>query len=81
MITCTRCGSDKLQAVTETHESGGFDNKAACIGGLCLGPIGLLFGNKKKIITHKTLWICASCGNKFELDDQSGSSQSTRNNW
>jgi DNA-directed RNA polymerase subunit RPC12/RpoP len=67
-MVCPKCSSDKLHPVSEKHESGGFDNKTACMGAICLGPVGLLCGNKKKEVEHKTFWVCSSCGNKFEQE-------------
>lgn len=73
---CPSCGSQNLQAVTETVMDGtvtqkGFSGTKACLGWFLLGPFGLLCGNcgssqKTQIAsTTKTNWICSDCGCKF----------------
>jgi len=67
-VKCPKCGSANLQITTQTDSSGGVDvGKAAC-GMFLLGPLGLLCGNSKKVVTHTDFWICGKCGNKFPRD-------------
>ncbi|MDR0916574.1 MAG: hypothetical protein LBN02_05230 [Oscillospiraceae bacterium] len=64
-VKCPKCGSTNLQVTTQTDTEGGVDvGKAAC-GMFLLGPLGLLCGNKKKVVHHTDFWVCGSCGNKF----------------
>jgi ribosomal protein S27AE len=69
-VKCPKCGSTNLQVTTQTDQSGGFDaGKAAC-GAFLLGPLGLLCGSNKKVVTHTDFWVCGSCGNKFPREGQ-----------
>jgi len=73
-LTCLQCGSSALQLVTETEVTGGggggYSAGKGCLGGLLMGPAGLLCGacgSKGKPVqsTNKNYWLCSQCGNKF----------------
>lgn len=80
-LKCPRCGSRKLQAVTETDTNvttsgGGYSAGKGCLGWLVFGPLGLLCGacgSKQKTTvqqSNKSYWVCPDCGNKFRDTDE-----------
>jgi len=57
-LKCPKCKSTNLTANTQ-----GFGLGKAAVGGILLGPVGLLgglFGSKKPV------FICLNCGNQFK---------------
>lgn len=57
-LKCPKCGSTNLTANTK-----GFGLGKAAVGGILLGPVGLLgglFGSRKAV------FICLKCGDQFE---------------
>ena len=80
-LCCPKCRSKKLQAVIEsttTGTGGGYSAGRGCLGGILLGPLGLLCGSggKKTTIntTHETKWLCHDCGNRFTNPEEEMSS-------
>lgn len=57
-LKCPKCGSTNLTANTK-----GFGLGKAAVGGVLLGPVGLLGG---VIGSKKPVFICLKCGNQFE---------------
>jgi len=58
LLKCPKCKSTNLTANTQ-----GFGLGKAAVGGILLGPVGLLgglFGSKKPV------FICLNCGNQFK---------------
>ena len=69
-MTCPKCGSEKVQAVSEvSSKSKGFGCCKGGLGAILLGPIGWLCGlcgmGKGKTTTN-VLWVFSSCGHKFK---------------
>ena len=62
-VTCPNCGSAQVEFVTY-QASSNFDASDACCGYLLCGPIGLLFGAKKKT-EARTVRKCKNCGYEF----------------
>lgn len=62
---CPKCGSQNVQAVTETNAKG-FGAGKSCLGTILLGPFGFLCGlcgmGKGK---SKTFRMCLNCGARF----------------
>ena len=54
---CPKCGSSSIQAMKK-----GFGLGKAAVGGLLLGPVGLLGG---AIGSNKIKRVCLNCGHKF----------------
>lgn len=62
--TCPMCGErEKWVQVDTTHK--GFSVGKAAVGGLTLGPVGLLGGALGK---KKTTYVCGSCDFRHEYD-------------
>lgn len=57
-LKCPKCGSTNLTAHTK-----GFGLGKAAVGGVLLGPVGLLGG---VIGSKKPVFICLKCGNQFQ---------------
>ena len=57
-LKCPKCGSTNL-----TANNKGFGLGKAAVGGVLLGPVGLLGG---LIGSKKAVFICLKCGNQFE---------------
>lgn len=57
-IVCPKCGSNQI-----TAQNKGFGLGKAAVGGLMLGPVGLLGG---LIGSKKVNVICLKCGHKWE---------------
>ena len=57
IIKCPKCGSTQITAKTK-----GFGLGKAAVGGLLLGPVGLLGG---LIGSKKIKVICLNCGNEW----------------
>lgn len=57
-VACPRCGSTQIEG-----SSKGFGIGKAVIGGVLLGPVGLLGGliGRKKVMV-----VCLQCGNRWE---------------
>ncbi|MGN0244235.1 MAG: hypothetical protein ACI4CT_09275 [Lachnospiraceae bacterium] len=67
-IQCPVCGSNHLQAVSESNTTGGGYNAGnGCCGYILLGPLGILCGacGSKTKTTNRTFFVCMDCGNKF----------------
>ena len=67
-VCCPKCGSNNLQAVSESNTTGGgYGAGKGCCGYILLGPLGLLCGacGSKSKTTTKTFFVCMDCGNKF----------------
>lgn len=75
-LQCPACGSQRLQALSETASQtittgGGYSGTKGCLGFLLFGPCGLLCGNcgssQQTTVssTNKLFWVCNNCGNKF----------------
>jgi hypothetical protein len=63
--TCPRCGSDNLQAITESRTRG-VSVTGSTAGCCCLGPIGLLCGLPGAgASSSRTRRMCLNCGKKF----------------
>lgn len=58
-ISCPRCGSSQI-----TTKNKGFGLGKAIVGGLLLGPVGLLGG---AIGSNKTLVVCLKCGKEWKV--------------
>ncbi|MCM1173137.1 MAG: hypothetical protein NC393_13555 [Clostridium sp.] len=58
-VSCPRCGSTNLQAISDTH------GKGAKLWKLCLcGFLGLCGAGKTQTEHY---WVCSNCGNKFKM--------------
>ncbi|HZK61906.1 MAG TPA: hypothetical protein VFC41_07495 [Anaerovoracaceae bacterium] len=57
-LKCPKCGSSNL-----TANNKGFGLGKAAVGGVLLGPVGLLGG---LVGSKKAVFICLYCGNQFE---------------
>lgn len=57
-IKCPRCGSTQI-----TAQNKGFGLGKAAIGGLALGPVGLLGG---LVGSKKINIVCLKCGHKWQ---------------
>ena len=57
-LKCPKCKSTNLTANTK-----GFGLGKAAVGGILLGPVGLLGG---LLGSKKPVFICLNCGNQFE---------------
>jgi len=57
-LKCPKCGSTNLTANTK-----GFGLGKAAVGGVLLGPVGLLGG---LVGSKKAVFICLKCGNQFQ---------------
>lgn len=57
-LKCPKCGSINL-----TANNKGFSLGKAAVGGILLGPVGLLGG---LLGSKKAVFICLKCGNQFE---------------
>lgn len=57
-ILCIKCGSDKLQVISEV-EGKGVSGTKVCLFGIC----GLCGAGKTKTTNY---WICQNCGTKFK---------------
>lgn len=57
-IKCPKCGSNQI-----TAQNKGFGLGKATVGGLMLGPVGLLGG---LIGSKKVNVVCLHCGHKWE---------------
>jgi hypothetical protein len=61
-ITCPKCGSSQIAAGKK-----GFGAGKAAVGGLLLGPIGLLGGAIGK---NKVRITCLKCGHSWKAGDR-----------
>jgi len=57
-LKCPKCNSTNL-----TANNKGFGLGKAAVGGVLLGPVGLLGG---LVGSKKAVFICLKCGNQFE---------------
>ena len=57
-LKCPKCASTNLTANTK-----GFGLGKAAVGGVLLGPVGLLGG---LVGSKKAVFICLKCGNQFQ---------------
>ena len=58
-VRCPRCGSNSLQAISDTHGDG------VKLWKICLcGFLGLCGAGKTKTEHY---WVCNNCGNKFKM--------------
>lgn len=65
IICCPRCGSDNVRVVIERKEKN-FDVCGGVLGGLCLGPIGILCGLcTADEASESYTGICNDCGAHF----------------
>lgn len=60
-ITCPKCGSNQITSTTK-----GFGLGKAALGGLMLGPVGLLGG---VIGSKKVKLVCLNCGHSWNAGD------------
>lgn len=60
-ISCPKCGAKDLYSNKQ-----GFGAGKAIVGGLIVGPLGILAGG---INSNKILLTCQGCGNQFKLNE------------
>jgi predicted RNA-binding Zn-ribbon protein involved in translation (DUF1610 family) len=69
-MVCPKCGSDKIQAVSNTH--GKIHNKDGCLMWcvhaflvLCTCGLWIIYLVKRNKIKTTTEFVCLNCGNKW----------------
>ena len=75
-MTCPKCGSEKISAVSETETSNkGFDCCLGILGAILFGWVGWLCGlcgMGEGTTKSKIIYVCSNCGQKYnstkELD-------------
>lgn len=61
-IRCPKCNSDQIFA-----DKKGFGLKKAAVGGILLGPVGLLGGMLGK---NKVMITCMKCGHQWNVGEK-----------
>lgn len=76
-LVCPKCGSKRIQLVTETNVSTkgkNYSGAQGCLGYLMFGPLGMLCGScgqsQKTTTTQNQYWVCNECGEKFKSPDE-----------
>lgn len=70
-MTCSQCGSHNCQLINKVTSRGkDFSLFNACLGFVCLGPVGVLCGlcGEGRVITNSDYWVCSDCGARFKAD-------------
>ena len=62
---CPMCGEEENWKKVDTQQNG-YSVEKAVIGGILLGPVGLLGG---ALGTDKATYYCGKCGFKHEYED------------
>ena len=68
-MKCPSCGNTNCRLISQTT-SKGFSSSKGCLGLICFGPLGILFGlfGMGTVNTDK-FWLCEDCGNNFKYNE------------